>query len=793
MKIVGYLAATHWSRRTRLIVSIITWAIYGLTFFPIAAFSGESTGTFVTVPIIVTAWLFGLRGGLAAALLNIPVTAVLFILGGKSGWNIMFQRWIGVAAGFMIGLVTGILSDLLRQLQHTSTELRQVRDELEKRVEERTAQLAEANKSLKESLQTTLSREQTILAAQKSQAHLAAIVESSEDAIISQDTESRVLSWNSGAEHLYGYTAEEMIGQRLSDKFPPEQQAEGWQIYDRVMRGESLKNHETMRRRKDGKDIIVSMSVSPIRGADGEPSGISVIARDITEHKHLENRLRESEARLRAMAEATPIPIIINTVDEGITRYGNPALADMMGLPLEKLIGNRAVNFYEHPAERTKVISDLKAHRSLRNYEVRLKRGDGIPFWVSLSSELITFNDEPCVLTGFYDITVRKRVEERERVITQGLRAVVESADELLGYDDLDTLYRRAVELAREKLQVERCAIFLLDPSKEHLWGTYGTDIHGNTTDERWLRISAASHTEKFKAGGPKWHTHSENQQTTIEDGQLKAIGVGWAVTTVIRTTAGPLGVFINDAAISRAALDEATQESLAIYCSLLGQIIESKLAEKAIQESLKEKEVLIKEVHHRVKNNMQVIVSMLNLQSAQVSDEKMLALLRESQNRVRSMALVHEKLYQSESLAQIDFRDYAHHLVSTLFHSYSPHTSPIDLKIEIGDIVLSIDAAIPCGLIINELVSNALKHAFPDQRAGEVIVSLRRLTPQTLELVVENNGVTFPETIDFRHTESLGMQLMLSLVKQLNGEIEMQRLNPGTRFLIRFAYLAGK
>ena len=237
---------------------------------------------------------------------------------------------------------------------------------------------------------------------------------------------------------------------------------------------------------------------------------------------------------------------------------------------------------------------------------------------------------------------------------------------------------------------------------------------------------------------------------------------------------------------------DTERNQMVGIY-GAVQDITRRKQAEEEILNSLKEKELLLKEVHHRVKNNMQVIVSMLNLQSAQVSDDRILALLRESQNRVRSMALVHEKLYQSASLEQIDFHDYAHHLVSTLFHSYSPHASAIDLKIEIGDIILSIDAAIPCGLIINELVSNALKHAFPNQRAGEVIVGLRRLTPQTLELVVENNGVTFPETIDFRHTESLGMQLMLSLVKQLSGEIEMQRLNPGTRFLIRFTPLAGR
>jgi PAS domain S-box-containing protein len=235
---------------------------------------------------------------------------------------------------------------------------------------------------------------------------------------------------------------------------------------------------------------------------------------------------------------------------------------------------------------------------------------------------------------------------------------------------------------------------------------------------------------------------------------------------------------------------DAERHELTGIY-GAVQDITQRKQAEEEILNSLKEKELLLKEVHHRVKNNMQVIVSMLNLQSAQVSDDKMLSVLRESQNRVRSMALVHEKLYQSNNLAQIDFYDYLQHLTSTLFHSYSPYISNVRLKLDVGDSVLSVDTAIPCGLIVNELVSNALKHAFPDHRAGEVMVGLHRLNPQTLRLVVENNGVTMPENIDFRRTESLGMQLVLSLVKQLNGEMAVDRLQPGTRFLIHFTQTA--
>ena len=684
----------------------------------------------------------------------------------------------------MKNVFPSLLKLLALARHHLDRALAQARAEIAKRKKVET--------DLQVALHAALEREQVLIRAQESRAHLAAIVESSEDAIISQDIETRILSWNAGAERLYGYTAEEMIGRRLTDKFPPEQQAEGKQIHERILRGESLKNYETARRHKDGKEMIVSMSVSPIRDMDGKPSGISVIARDITEHRQLENRWRESEARLRAIAEATPIPIIINTLDEGITRYGNPALADMIGSPLEKLIGNRAADFYMYPSERVEIINHLKTHRSLRNYELPLKRADGTLLWASLSSELITFNDEDCVLTGFYDITERKRVEERERAITQGLRAVLDAADELLDYDDLDTIYRRAVELAREKLNVERCAIFLLDPFKEHLWGTYGTNIRGETTDERWLQISAAPHTQKFEASNLMWHTQLENEQTTMEDGRLKVIGVGWAVNTVIRTTAGPLGVFINDAAITRAPLDEAAQESVAVYCSLLGHIIERKITEKTIQESLKEKEVLIKEVHHRVKNNMQVIVSMINLQLEHITDPKALEIFRHTQYRVRAMALVHEKLYQSNNLAQIDFRDYIEHLASSLFHSYSPHTSQVTLRVDIGDVALSVDSAIPCGLIVNELISNTLKYAFPDNRQDELIVRLREADSGWIEMSVEDDGVGLPDELDLHHTDSLGMQLVHSLAKQIGGTLNLDR-DHGTKFMLRFPIRTGK
>ncbi len=206
----------------------------------------------------------------------------------------------------------------------------------------------------------------------------------------------------------------------------------------------------------------------------------------------------------------------------------------------------------------------------------------------------------------------------------------------------------------------------------------------------------------------------------------------------------------------------------------------------RQVEESLEEKNVMLKEIHHRVKNNLQVISSLLNLQSAQIKDPGTLQLFRDSQNRVRSMALIHEKLYQSHDLARINFKNYVESLSSVLARSFAAETREVTFCLEIEQISLGIDQAVPCGLIINELVSNSLKHAFPGSRKGEVTIQFKIVEGQRLHLIVGDNGVGFPDTIDFQHTSSLGLQLVNSLVHQLEGSIEIRRTT-GTEFRIDF------
>ena len=213
--------------------------------------------------------------------------------------------------------------------------------------------------------------------------------------------------------------------------------------------------------------------------------------------------------------------------------------------------------------------------------------------------------------------------------------------------------------------------------------------------------------------------------------------------------------------------------------------ITEKILSEQKLKESLQEKEVLLKEVHHRVKNNLQVISSILNLQSSYVKDKKTLDILRESQNRIKSMSFIHESLYQNTDFSEINFSEYIVSLSKNLVHSYGIYDNLIDLKLSAGDISLNLDLSIPCGLIINELVSNALKYAFNETKKGEIKIKLLEKNDQ-IHLTVQDNGVGLPKNLDYQNTDSLGLQLVTTLVEQINGKIELEN-KKGVKFTIIF------
>jgi PAS domain S-box-containing protein len=219
-------------------------------------------------------------------------------------------------------------------------------------------------------------------------------------------------------------------------------------------------------------------------------------------------------------------------------------------------------------------------------------------------------------------------------------------------------------------------------------------------------------------------------------------------------------------------------------FAVIFEDITERKKAEEQLQRSLKEKEVLLKEIHHRVKNNMQVIHSLLNLQASGIDDKTLRAKLEESRDRVNSMALIHEKLYLSADLAHIDFREYLKNLVDGIANTYK--RDGIVISVDMEPVALDVNVGIPCGLIVNELVSNSLKYAFPECRKGTITVGIRINSKGDNVLFVDDNGIGFPADLDFRNTPSLGLQLVNGLTEQIHGKIELSQ-RAGTRLSITF------
>ncbi|WP_424357408.1 histidine kinase dimerization/phosphoacceptor domain -containing protein [Methanocella sp. MCL-LM] len=236
------------------------------------------------------------------------------------------------------------------------------------------------------------------------------------------------------------------------------------------------------------------------------------------------------------------------------------------------------------------------------------------------------------------------------------------------------------------------------------------------------------------------------------------------------------------------AKVNERTSELSILNNALQREISEHRIDEEKIKASLKEKEVLLKEIHHRVKNNMQVISSMLELQTAYVNDGQLIDIIRDCQNRIKSMALIHEKLYQSNNLAYVNFSVYISSLISNLLGSYRKKVNNVKITTDIEDISFNIDMAIPIGLLLNELITNALKHAFEEGAQGEIYISIKDQGSGQYKILVKDNGRGLPEDFDINNLKTLGLNIVNILIDQINGTLEVDS-GKGAQFVITFQY----
>jgi len=400
------------------------------------------------------------------------------------------------------------------------------------------------------------------------------------------------------------------------------------------------------------------------------------------------------------------------------------------------------------------------------------------------------------VISLALEVAERKRTEEllsrrTDQIIRQ--QAALLELSKMKDYD-LKSAFRYITEIGCKASNAHRTSIWLFNKDQSEVvcedMYKLSDDSHGDA-----IQIKAEDFTRYFQtiiSDKRLFTTEAETDLRTKEfvDKYLIPFGTTAMLVSRIRLHGDILG-FICFESQDTSKKDWSVEEydfALAVssYISVVLETAERKKAEIEIKNSLREKELLLREIHHRVKNNLQVVSSLLYLQSKKVKDKNTLEAFLESQRRVRTMVLVHEKLYQSKDLGRIDYSEYIKSLTSSVFRSYNADPFSIKMNINVKEVYLNLDTAIHCGLIINELVSNSLKHAFPQNKKGEINIDFQHDDESKYTLRISDNGIGFPENINFRETESLGLQLVSNLVEQLEGTLELDRDN-GTTFIIQF------
>lgn len=556
--------------------------------------------------------------------------------------------------------------------------------------------------------------------------------------------DARLFYVNDAACQALGYSREELVGMSIPDiapTFSAEVFAEHWR---KLKEGGAL-TFESWHRSKDGRTYPVEIRANYVV-FDGKEYNCA-FATDISERKAAEKALLESEHKYRSIIEHAPFGITRSTKDGKLVSV-NPALARILKYdsPQELLetINRSSIQdvLFPEPAQRAAVVERIFAGDVWHVFDNRLLCKDGSVVTCRVHSRRILGQDgKESEFESFQEnITERLAAEEALRESEEKFRVLAETSPTAI------CIYQGE-------------SIIYANPAMERLFG-YSAD-----------QLSRM----KF------WQWAMDEFREIIRERGLARLR-GETVPSLYE------GAYVTKAGEKRWVLISAgTMEYQGRPTGVASflDITERKWAEEQVKASLAEKEVLLREIHHRVKNNLQVVSSLLYLQAQKFSDPALQTCFVESQNRICSMALAHEQLYQSKNLSEVSVKAYVENLVAQLCQIFHCPDQAIDCHLEIEDIKLHIEKIIPCGLLITELLSNAYKHAFPDGRQGQVTISIKGRGSE-IELSVADDGVGFPADIDYRQASTLGLQLVMALAEQLNGTLEMDR-GCGTLFWIRF------
>jgi PAS domain S-box-containing protein len=531
-------------------------------------------------------------------------------------------------------------------------------------------------------------------------------------------------------------------------------------------------------RKKDGMEFPVEVSSHGFEFHD--KNVVLSVVRDITERKHMEEQLIASEKYLKTIFNSVQTALVIIDPKTHTIFDLNPAAVKLIGADKESLTGTACPGVICVAKKGRCPVTDQKRRFENSEHILITAKGEKVPVLKTVLP--VTISGKQYLLENISDITDRKRaedamqkayfeleqkVEERTTELSKTTHNLQEEMAERTRVMEAlrfsEEKYRSLVEQTSDLVfQIARDGrITYINPNVETILGYTPGDVVGKKPTEFMLGSDLGSFLSLY-------------HKTITDKGPV--IGVE---LTFLDSMKRPHIFEIN----GTPHFDK--ENEVISFSGIARDITDRKALQDEIAASLKEKEILLKEIHHRVKNNMQVISSLLNLQVKLVKDEKSRDAIKESQNRVMSIALVHEKLYQSKSLARINFREYIKKMSENLFDSYNMRSDRIQLEINADDIILPINKAIPISLIINEMLSNSLKYAFPDNRTGKIEIRFRKEGDRHT-LVVRDDGIGLPAGFSLNKTDTLGLQLVSSLVGQLLGTLSFSGDN-GTEFRIEF------
>lgn len=576
-----------------------------------------------------------------------------------------------------------------------------------------------------------------------------------EYSIFTLDRDGRVNTWNRGAERNLGYSADDVLGQYYGMFFSKEDRDHNIPAQElEEARNSGSADDTRWLVRRGGESFWAEGVLSAIYDANGVVSGFTKINRDTTERRRMQDALKEREERLTVALKAGrtgtwrwDLRTNVDVLDESLRK--------LFGLPPDKNFEN-IEGFYEivHPDEREQVIASFNAtlHEGVHlDTEFRVVWPDGSEHWLLDRGELAKDDQgHPIYLTGAcVDINDRKKAEQ------------------LLGENE--ERFRLYAANVRDY------ALMQLDPEGRIVsWNTGAERVLGYTESEILGQFSRILFTPEDNAKGEAENEIERARSTgrSMDDRwHVRKDGTRFWASGILTSMADEKGRPWGFAKVMR---DET----------------ERRQADEQLRASLDEKQALLQEIHHRVKNNLQVINSLLRLQSQRISDSATRGIFEEARNRVQAIASIHELLYRSPDLARVDFGAYLNRLTRDLFSFFGIPEKQIHLSIHVSNAQLEVSRAIPCGLIVNELVTNALKHGFPNERNGTVKVFLNCVQGKCT-LTVEDNGVGLPDGFDWEHPKSLGLQLVRVLTTQLDGVVNIEG-HSGMRCEISFPQTPG-